>query len=84
MYKISMPIHSNTLNEKNREKYLEWIKSGDIDRIFIVIEPNRAFDEISEETCFQLKENLRYFEKKWRGNGDLVRREHRASYAVVP
>lgn len=47
MHKISVPIKTSTINENNREKYVELCKKADVERIFLVV-GSGSFDCIEE------------------------------------
>lgn len=55
MYKISVPLMNSTINEKNREKYLQLCKKAGASRIFLAI----------EENCVPatLKDNISFFKE---------------------
>ena len=58
MHKISVPIKTSTINENNRQKYVELCKKADVERIFLVV-GSGSFDGIEYTVEFLNKTALR-------------------------
>ena len=60
MYKISVPIMEDTLNEQSRVEYLKWLKEANIERVFISMHPiNRG--DVSAKSLEIIRETAKFF-----------------------
>ena len=63
MYKISIPMMNDSLNDWSREEYLRQLREAQIERVFLIPDIDARYGVIDDSLIDSLRKNLVWLEQ---------------------